>query len=65
MGMLPDQEPDAVHEVALVADHFNVELDPLVTEAGLALRVTVAAGWVTETVADWLALPPDPVQLKV
>jgi hypothetical protein len=65
MGMLPDQEPDAMHDVALVLDHVKVELDPLVTEAGLAVRVTVAAGWVTETVADWVALPPDPVQLKV
>ena len=54
-----------MHDVALVVDHVNMELDPLVTDAGLALRVTVAAGWVTETVADWVALPPDPVQLKV
>jgi hypothetical protein len=63
--MLPDQEPDAVHVVALVLDQAKVELDPLATEAGLAVRVTVAAGWVIETVADCVALPPLPVQLKV
>jgi hypothetical protein len=63
--MLPAQEPDAVHAVALVLDQVKEELDPLVTEAGFALMMTVAAGAVIETVADWLAVPPDPVQLKV
>jgi hypothetical protein len=65
MGMLPDQEPDAMQAVALVLDQVKVELDPLVTEAGLTPMVTVAAGWVMETVADWLALPPEPVQVRL
>jgi GH18 family chitinase len=65
MGMLPAQEPDAVHAVALVLDQVKVELDPLATEAGLAVMMTVAAGAVTETVADWVALPPEPVHVNV
>jgi hypothetical protein len=51
-GMLPDQAPEAEHEVALVADQVNVELQPLTTVLGLAANVTVGAGEVTETVAD-------------
>jgi hypothetical protein len=63
-AMLPDQAPEAVHEVALVADQVNVELLPLVTVLGLAAKVTVGAGEVTETVADCVALPPVPVQVS-
>jgi hypothetical protein len=44
MDMLPDQPPDAVHAVALVLVQLNVELWPLATVLGLALRVTVGAG---------------------
>ena len=63
-GMLPDQAPEAVHEVALVADQVNVELPPLVTVLGLAAIITVGAGEVTETVADCVALPPVPAQVS-
>jgi hypothetical protein len=63
--MTPDQAPDAVQAVALVAVQLIMALLPLVTVLGLADRVTVGAGVVTETVADWLALPPLPVQLIV
>jgi hypothetical protein len=49
----------------LVADQANVELLPLVMLLGLAPSVIVGAFALTETVADWVALPPDPVQLKV
>jgi hypothetical protein len=62
--MLPDQAPEAVHEVALAADQVNVELPPLATVLGLAANVTVGAGEVTETVADCVALPPPPVQVS-
>jgi len=48
----PDQPPDAVQEVALVEDQVSVELPPLFTVLGLAVKVTVGAGWVTDTVAD-------------
>ena len=64
IALLPDQAPEAVHEVALVADQVNVELPPLATVLGLAAKVTVGAGEVTETVADCVALPPVPVQLS-
>jgi hypothetical protein len=64
-ALAPDQAPDATQEVALVADQLNMELPPLATVLGPADRVTVGAGVVTETVADWVALPPLPVQLRV
>jgi hypothetical protein len=51
--------------VALVADQVKVELLPLITELGLALRLIVGAGDFTDTVADCAALPPAPVQVKV
>ena len=49
----------------MVADQVSVELLPLVTVLGLAVRLTVGAGVVTETVADCVALPPVPEQLRV
>ncbi len=64
-GLLPDHAPEAVQEVALVADQVRVELLPLITELGLALRLIVGAGDFTDTVADCAALPPAPVQVKV
>ena len=66
VALLPDQPPDAVHAVALLETHVKVELPPLATVLGLALMLTVAVGLaLTETVADWAALPPGPVQLRV
>ena len=63
--MAPDHAPEAVQEVALVADQVSVELLPLATVLGLAEKLTVGAGVVTETVADWVALPPPPIQLRL
>jgi hypothetical protein len=63
-GTAPDQDPEAVHAVALVADQVRVELLPLATVAGLAERLIVGAGCVTVTVADCAALPPAPVQVR-
>jgi hypothetical protein len=60
----PDQPPDALHAVALVEVQDKVELEPLATELGLALKVTVGAGLLTDTVADCEALPPLPVQVS-
>lgn len=66
MDSLPDQPPDAVQEVAFVDDQVNVEAEPLATVLGLALRLTVAVGLaLTVSVADWEALPPLPVQVRV
>jgi hypothetical protein len=63
--MLPDQPPEAAQEVALVEDQLNVEALPLVTVLGLAVKVTVGAGALTETVADdCVELPPEPVQVS-
>jgi hypothetical protein len=49
----------------LVADHVSMELLPLATVLGLAEKLTMGAGVVTETVADCAALPPLPVQLRL
>ena len=67
VALVPDQAPEAVHEVALVVDQETVELPPLVTVLGLAVKLTVGAGvgGVTETVADCVALPPVPLQVSV
>src|SRR5208337_1664526 len=65
MGSAPDQAPEAVQAVALVADQFSVALAPLVSEVGLALKVTTGAGALTVTVADCAELPPLPVHDKV
>ena len=65
VASVPLHPPDAVQEVAWVDDQDSVELAPLATVLGLALKLTVGAGEVTVTVADWAALPPVPVQVKV
>jgi hypothetical protein len=49
----------------LVDDHLNIEAPPLAIVLGLAPKLTVGAGEVTETVADCVALPPVPVQVRV
>ena len=65
-ALLPLHPPEAVHDVALVDDHVSVEDWPAVIDAGEAEMVTVGAGaGVTDTVADWDALPPAPVQVSV
>jgi hypothetical protein len=51
-ALVPDQAPEAVQAVAFVDDHVRLELLPLATVLGLAIRVTVGAGAVTETVTD-------------
>jgi hypothetical protein len=64
IAWLPLQAPEAVHEVALVADQFNIEPLPLAIVLGLAVTLTVGAAVVTETVADCVALPPVPTQVS-
>ena len=64
-GLVPDHDPEAMQAVALVADQVSVELLPLATVLGLAERLMVGTGCVTETVADCAALPPVPVQVSV
>jgi hypothetical protein len=62
--LLPDQLPEATHEVALLADQFSVALPPLLMALGPTLSVTVGADALTETVTDCVALPPAPVQVR-
>jgi hypothetical protein len=42
--LVPDQDPEAVHAVALVAAQVSVEPLPLATVLGLAARVIVGTG---------------------
>jgi hypothetical protein len=65
VALLPVQPPEAVQDVALVEDQVRVEVAPLATVLGLAVRVTAGAGVVTDTVADCAALPPAPLQVSV
>ena len=51
-ALVPDQAPEAVQAVAFVDDHVRLALLPLATVLGLAVRATVGAGAVTETVTD-------------
>jgi hypothetical protein len=62
--LLPDQLPEAVQAVALVEDQLSVDALPLAMVLGLAVKLTVGAGAVTETVAECVALPPVPVQVS-
>lgn len=63
----PLHAPEAVQAVASVEDQVSVLVAPGATATGLALSVTVGAGvvLVTVTVADFDALPPAPVHVKV
>jgi hypothetical protein len=65
VAFVPDQAPEAVHDVASVADQFRVALLPLVTALGPTLRLTVGVGDLMEIVADWTAVPPRPEQVSV
>jgi hypothetical protein len=52
-ALLPDQPPEAVHAVALVATQVKVLLLPLATVLGFAVKVTTAVGFgLTVTVVD-------------
>jgi hypothetical protein len=62
---LPFHAPDAMQEVAFADDQLNIESLPFCTVLGLAPKLTVGAGGVTVTDADWEALPPAPVHVSV
>lgn len=63
IALLPDHAPEATQELALLEDQLSVEDPPLVTEPGFAESKTVGRGS-TVTVAEALALPPEPVQVR-
>jgi hypothetical protein len=59
VGSLPDQPPEAVQPVALLEDQLSVAADPLLTVAGVTVRL--APGEVTAAgpaVGESEALPP-------
>jgi hypothetical protein len=69
VALPPDQPPEAVQEVASVEDQVSVDDPPLVIDVGFAASDTVGTGGGggvpdTVTVADALALPPEPVQAR-
>lgn len=64
VALLPDQAPDAVQESAPLDVQVKVEGLPLVTVVGLADRLKLGAGALTETVTDRVTLPPLPVQVS-
>jgi hypothetical protein len=53
-----------VQLVAFAAFHVKVELPPLPTVVGEAVKVTAALGAVTVMFTDCVAVPPEPTQLK-
>jgi hypothetical protein len=62
----PVQPPEAVQAVALVDDQVKVELPPLATLVGLALKETLGAEAAeTVTVAVCEAVPPAPLHESV
>jgi hypothetical protein len=62
----PLHPPDAVHAPAWTAFQASVELPPLATVVGDAVRVIEGGGIAsTATCTDLAAVPPEPVQLKV
>jgi hypothetical protein len=65
IASVPDQPPEAAHEVALVEFQLKVDEPSVFTVLGLALKLTVGAAADTVTVTDCAALPPVPVQVRV
>ena len=65
VALAPDQAPEAVQAVALLADQAKTALLPLAIVLGLAVKLTVGADVRTETIAVCAALPPGPVQDRV
>jgi hypothetical protein len=61
----PLHPPEAVHDVAFSEFHVKVDMPPLATAAGEAVKVTVGAGVATTTSADCEAEPPTPEQVSV
>jgi hypothetical protein len=58
IALPPDQAPEALHAVAFVEDHVNVEAAPFLIVLGLAIKLTVGVAAVTDTVADRVTVPP-------
>jgi hypothetical protein len=63
--LVPDQAPEAVQALALVEDQVRDAALPRVIELGVAVKLTVGAAPLTETIAVCAALPPGPAQDRV
>jgi hypothetical protein len=61
--LVPDQSPEAAHEVAFSLVQVSDDAPPRCTVLGLACSVTWGAAAVTVTVVDCDAEPPAPVQV--
>ena len=61
--LVPDQSPEAAHEVAFSLVQVSDDAPPRWTVLGLACSVTSGAEAVTVTVVDCDAEPPGPVQV--
>ena len=65
IAFVPDQAPDAVQLVALVAAQVSFEVPPDVTNVGDTDNIRVGAvPFVTVTVLDAVCEPPDPEQVS-
>jgi hypothetical protein len=69
VAKVPDHAPEAEQEVAFVEDQVSVEDAPLATDVGFAASDTVGTGGGggelnTVTLAEALALPPEPLQVR-
>jgi hypothetical protein len=64
VALSPDQAPEAAQELASVEDQVSIEDPPYATDVGFATSDTVGIGGNTVTVADALALPPGPLQVR-
>jgi hypothetical protein len=60
-----DQPPVVEQDVAFFTVQLSIALVPLATLLGDADSVIVGAAEFTDTVTDWAAVPPGPVQLSV
>jgi hypothetical protein len=60
----PVQPPDAVHDVALVELHVNMEAPPLAIDAGLADSVAMGTGATVTVDVAAVLVPPAPVQVS-
>ena len=57
---MPDQPPEAVHDVAFVEDQVSVDDPPLATDARLAVSDTVGTGGGGSSEAEPPLPPPPP-----
>jgi hypothetical protein len=65
----PDHAPEAEQVVAFIDDQVSVDAPPLATDVGFAVSNTVGTGGGggepdTVTIAEAVALPPEPVQVR-